>query len=127
MSSSKRIALASAVAAVLAASSVALGAGGPLGTYKSTIKSPAQIKGTWSVSFKKNGVYAVSLNGRSLARGTWSATATTITLREPNGCGGTGTYSWKKSGRVLRFTRKSEAAGCEIRAAVLRHPFAQVG
>lgn len=117
-----------AVVAALALSSAALaGGGGVAGKYSATITSPAQIKGTWSVSFKKGGAYEVSLNGEVLSHGTWTATATTITLREPSGCGGTGTYAWKKTDKVLRFTRKREAAGCQARAAVLAHPFRQKG
>lgn len=117
-----------AVVAALALSSAALaGGGGVTGKYSATIKSPAQIKGTWGVNFKKGGVYEVSLNGEVVSHGKWTATATTLTLREPTGCGGTGTYAWKKADRVLRFTRKREAAGCEARAAVLSHPFRQKG
>jgi len=119
-------AVAGVVALVLGVCSVAVAAGGLTGTYQAKIKSPAQIKGTWGLTLKPNGVYVVSMNGKSLASGRWSATATTITLREPDGCGGTGTYAWKKTNAVLRFTFKREDPRCQIRRAVLTHPFAQV-
>jgi len=70
-------------------------------------------------------VYVVSLNGETLATGTWSATATTITFREPDGCGGTGTYGWKRAKAVVRFTPKREDARCQVRRAVLAHPFVE--
>jgi hypothetical protein len=49
-------------------------------------------------------------------------------LRESadRGCGGSGTYAWKKSGKTLRFIRKRESPSCQGRAAVLAHPFTQV-
>jgi hypothetical protein len=110
----------------LAASSVALAAGGVVGTYTTTVKSPPQLKGSWSLTLTKGGIYKVALNGKALARGTYTATATTITLREPTGCGGTGTYAWKKSGKTMRFIRKRESPSCPERAAVLAHRFTQV-
>ena len=90
-------------------------------------QEPAQIKGKWVLTFANGGTYKVALNGQLLARGTYSATATTITLREPagNGCGGSGTYAWKRSGKRLRFTRITESPKCAARAAVLAHTFSQ--
>jgi hypothetical protein len=116
------------VVAALALGSVALAAGGVTGTYAARIKTPAQVKGNWVLTFARGGIYTVALNGKRLARGTYSATATTITLREPasSGCGGSGTYAWKKSGKTLTFLRKREAARCQGRAAVLAHPFMQI-
>lgn len=120
-------AVAVAVIVALAASSVALAAGGGVaGTYTTTIKRPAELKGTWVLTLAKNGGYKVALNGKTLAGGTYSATATTITMREPTGCGGTGTYAWKRSGKTLRFVRKREAPACHIRATILSHPFTKV-
>lgn len=125
MTLAARFLLLAGLAAALLASSVAAAGGGVAGKYATTIKSPAQIKGTWSLNLKPGGAYVVSLDGRRLAGGTWSATSTTITLREPAGCGGTGTYGWKKTKTVLRFTKKREDARCQTRAAVLAHPFAE--
>jgi hypothetical protein len=120
-------ALAGAVVTALALSSIALAAAaGVDGTYATTIKSPAELKGKWVLTFSKGGTYKVALNGKALARGTYSATAATITLREPSGCGGSGTYAWKRSGKTMSFARKREAPSCQIRAAVLAHRFTQV-
>ena len=116
-------ALTGLVAVALGLSSVALAAGGVTGTYTTTIKSPTEVKGKWAITFGKTGAYVVALNGKAMARGKYSVTATTITLREPAGCGGTGTYAWKRSGKFLTFTRKHESASCQARAAVLTHRF----
>jgi hypothetical protein len=118
------------VVAVVAtgAASVALAAGSVGGTYVTTIKSPAQLKGTWKLTLARNGTYAVALNGKPLAHGRYSATPSTITMRESAapGCGGTGTYGWTRSGKTMRFVRKREAPSCQVRAMVLAHRFTQV-
>ncbi len=119
------VVLATVATIAVAVASASLAAGGMTGKYTATIKSPAQIKGTWGLNLRPGGEYVVSLNGKSLAGGTWSATATTITFREPDGCGGTGTYAWKKTKAVVRFTPKREDSRCQIRRAVLAHPFVQ--
>ena len=120
--------LAVVVVVATSAVSVALAAGSVGGTYVTTIKSPAQLKGTWKLTLAKNGTYAVALNGKALARGKYSATPTTITMRESAdpGCGGTGTYAWTRSGKTMRFVRKREAPTCQARALVLSHRFTQV-
>ena len=125
----KRFALAAAVTVALGVASVALAAGGLVGKYTTTISSPPQVKGKWSLTLVKGGAYTVAVNGDAVARGKYSATATRITFgRESggSGCTGSGTYSWKKSGKTLRFTRIREAASCQGRAAVLAHRFTQV-
>ena len=54
-------------AAVLAlGASVALAAGGLAGTYTTTVKSPAQLKGKWAITFAKNGTYTVAVNGEKV-------------------------------------------------------------
>ena len=123
---SRQLMLAAAVVGALAVSSVALASGSVVGTYSTTIETPSQLKGKWVLTLAKGGTYRVSLNGVALARGTYTATAGTITLREPNGCGGTGTYAWRRSGKTMSFTRKREASSCQTRAAVLAHRFTQV-
>ncbi len=122
----ERLACAAVVILALAVSSAALAAGGVAGTYTTRINSPLEIRGKWSLTLMKGGTYKVALNGKALARGTYSATATTITLREPTGCGGSGTYAWKRSGKTMSFTRKRESPSCQVRAAVLAHRFTQV-
>jgi hypothetical protein len=118
-----------AALAALALSSVALAAGGLSGTYKTTISSPAQLKGTWALALAKGGKYTVTMSGQPVARGTYSSTSMTITfLRERgSGCNGVGTYAWKRSGKTVTFVRKREAPSCQGRAAVLAHRFTQVG
>jgi hypothetical protein len=127
MQRTMRCGVAPVVIMALSGWSVALAAGGVAGTYTATIKSPSELKGKWSLTLTKGGAYKTTLNGMDLSRGTYSATATTITLREPkaSGCGGTGTYAWKRSGKTMTFTRKREAPACEKRAVVLTHPFTQ--
>jgi hypothetical protein len=114
--------------AALAMSSVAVASGGLSGTYKTTIKSPAQLKGTWALTLGKGGAYTVVVNGQPVARGKYSSTATTITFarEQGSGCTGKGTYAWSKSGKSMTFTRKRESASCEARALVLAHRFTQV-
>lgn len=123
-----RFTLVAAVMGALAASSVALAAGGVVGTYKTTIHDSGHLNGKWVFQLAKGGTYTVSMNGEKLARGRYSATATTITFSHEtgSGCSGRGVYAWKKSGKTMTFTRKREPASCGARAAVLGHRFTQV-
>jgi len=125
---SRRFALSAAVVGALVAASVALASGGVVGTYATTITKPTEIKGTWTLRLAKARTYTVALNGKAVARGRYSATATTISfIRETgSGCTGTGTYAWKRSGKTMTFVRKREAASCQGRAAILSHRFTQV-
>jgi hypothetical protein len=118
--------LALLVAALFA---LVISAVGLSGTYKTTIKSPAQLKGTWALALAKGGKYTVSVNGQSAARGTYSSTATTITFTHErgSGCTGKGTYAWKKSGKTVTFVKQRESASCQARATVLGHRFIQAG
>jgi hypothetical protein len=120
--------LAGVVVLVLGVASVASAAGGLAGTYTTTISSPAQLKGKWSLTLIKGGAYSVALNGQAVARGRYTSTATTITLdrERGSGCTGVGTYAWKKSGKTVKFTKKRESASCQARALVLSHRFTQV-
>jgi hypothetical protein len=115
-------------ATALVISSAAAASGGLSGTYQSTIKSPAQLQGTWALTLAKSGAYTVKLNGQAVARGGYSTTATTITFAHErgSGCTGAGTYAWKKSGNIVTFTRKRDSSSCQARAAVLAHRFTQV-
>lgn len=114
--------------ASLGVSSVAVAAGGLSGTYTTTIKSPAQLQGKWAITFAKSGTYAVAVNGETVARGKYSATAKSVTLfrEQGSGCTGAGTYAWKKSGKTMTFVRKRETSSCQARALVLGHRFTQV-
>jgi hypothetical protein len=119
--------LAGVVVLVLGVSSVAVAAGRVAGTYSTTITNPAELKGKWVLTLANGGTYRVVLNGGTVARGRYSATATTITFaRETgSGCVGSGTYAWKKSGKTMRFIRKREHPTCQGRATVLAHRFTQ--
>ena len=124
----RSLAVVALVIAWLAASSVALASGGLTGTYATTIKSPAQLKGKWVLTLARGGSYTVALNGQPVARGKYTSTAKTITLdrEQGSGCTGAGTYAWKRSGKTLSFTKKRESASCQARAVVLAHRFTQV-
>ena len=125
---SRYLTLLVAVAAALAISSAAVASGGWSGTYQTTIKRPAQLKGTWGLIFAKGGTYTVTVNGQPVARGSYSTTPTTITFARERGssCSGRGTYAWTKSGKVVTFTRKRESSSCQARALVLSHRFTRV-
>ena len=128
MSLITRFMLAAAVVGALAVSSVALGAGGVVGTYSATIKNSNHLNGKWVLALTKGGTYTVAQDGNTLVRGKYSATASTITFfREPaSGCAGSGTYAWKRSGKAITFTRKQEHASCQARAEILGRRFTQV-
>ena len=129
MTTCKRFVLAVAALGALVASSVALASGGVVGTYATTITKSNHLNGKWVLVLAKSGTYTVSQNGNRLVRGTYTATATTITFpREPaSGCTGAGTYAWKKSGKTMTFVVKREPASCGARAEILgRHRFTQV-
>lgn len=117
-----------AAVAAVAMSSVALAAGGLTGTYTTTIKSPAQLEGKWSLILVKGGAYSVKLDGEVVARGKFRSTAKTITFdrEQGSGCTGAGTYAWKRSGKTVTFVRKRETSSCQARALVLGHRFTQV-
>jgi hypothetical protein len=123
----KRLAFGVVVIVALGMCSAALATTGVAGTYATTISSPADLRGTWVLTLAKGGTYTVTLNGAAVARGRYSATATTITFRREtgSGCSGPGTYAWKKSGTTMRFIRKREHPTCQGRAAVLAHRFTQ--
>ena len=124
----RSLAIIGLVIAMLAASSVAGASSGLTGTYTTTLKSPAELKGRWVLTFARGGSYTVQLNGQLVARGKHTSTAKTITLDREQGsqCTGAGTYAWKKSGKTLSFSKKRESASCQGRALVLAHRFRQV-
>ena len=62
---------------VVGLSSVALAAGGLTGTYTTTISSPAELKGKWSLILAKGGAYSVKLGTEVVARGKYTSTAKT--------------------------------------------------
>jgi hypothetical protein len=123
----KQLALAASLVAALALSSVALAGGTLPGRYTTTIKSPAQFKGTWVLTFAKGGAYMVD-NGQLRIRGRYSTTGSKITFGHETGdgaCAKSGTYTWKKSGKTLKFTRVRESPLCSGRSGVLAHTFTE--
>jgi hypothetical protein len=123
----KQLAIAASVVAALALSSVALAGGTLAGKYTTTIKSPAQFKGTWVLNLTKGGTYTVA-GGQVLIRGKYSATRSKITFRHETGsgaCAKSGTYSWKRTATTLKFTRVSDSPLCSGRSAVLAHTFTE--
>lgn len=130
-----RIARAAAVVAALVvapgaiAAPGAVAAGGITGTYSTTITKSNHLNGQWVLVLGKGGAYTVKQNGFALARGSYSATATTITFarEKASGCTGTGTYAWEKSGKSMTFAVRREAASCAARAEILGHRFTLAG
>ena len=124
----KQLAVAASVVAALALSSVALAGGTLAGKYTTMIKSPAEFKGTWVLNLATGGTYTVADNGQLLVRGKYSATGSKITFGHETGngaCAKSGTYSWKKTGKTLKFTRVSDSAVCSGRSGILAHTFTQ--
>jgi hypothetical protein len=124
----QRFALAFSVVAALASSSVALAGGTLAGEYKAKISSPPEFKATWVMKFAKSGTYTVAMDGHVIVRGTYSSSGSTITFRHETGegaCAKTGKYTWKKSGKTLKFTRMSDSTACAGRSGVLAHTFTQ--
>jgi hypothetical protein len=125
----KRLAAAAVAVAALASISVALAGGGALvGQYKTKITSPPEAKGTWILKFANGGSYTVIAFGHPFIRGKYSATGSKITFGHETGqgaCAKPGTYTWKKSGKTLKFTRVNDPAVCSGRSGVLAHPFTQ--
>jgi hypothetical protein len=104
-------------------------AGGTLaGAYKTKITSPPEFKGTWVLKFAKGGTYTVANGGHILVRGKYSSTGAKITFSHETGdgaCSKAGRYSWKKSGKTLKFTRITDSAACAGRSGVLAQTFTQ--
>jgi len=104
-------------------------AGGTLaGKYRTTIKSPAEFKGSWVLILARGGTYTVVHNGQILVRGRYSATRSKITFGHETGngaCAKAGTYTWKKTARTLQFTRVSDSPLCNGRSGILAHTFTQ--
>jgi hypothetical protein len=124
----KQLVIAASVVAALALSAVALAGGTLPGKYSTTIKSPAQFKGTWVLNLAKNGAYTVADNGQLRIRGRYSTTGSRITFGHETGdgaCAKSGTYTWKKAGKTLEFSRVSESPLCSGRSGVLAHTFTQ--
>ena len=129
MKISRSFALAAVTVGALVVSSFALASGGVVGTYTTTITKSNHLNGKWVLVLTKSGTYTVSQNGNGLARGSYTATATTLIFahERDSGCTGAGTYAWTKTGKTMTFVVKHEHSSCGARAEILgRHRFTQV-
>jgi hypothetical protein len=121
----RRLALVTAVAALLVLPSLALAGASLPGTYTAKLTTPAQFKGTWSLTFVAALKYTISERGKVVVRGHYVSVGSQITFSQetgPLGCKQFGVYSWKRAGAKLTFKRISDP--CAGRAYVLGHPFA---
>src|SRR5579864_3036319 len=126
----KRLALGvSMIAALtLALTSVALAARNlPLGKYRTTVKTPARLKGVWVLDFLKGGKYTITANGAVVVRGHFTSTSRIYLSNEtgPAACSQFGVYAWKLAGKTLTFTKVSDS--CAGRSAVLALRFTATG
>jgi hypothetical protein len=129
----KRFAVVAVLLAMLAAASVASAAGTLSGTYQTKIGAKplgGRLKGTWTIKFS-HGNYKVSDNGTAVVHGKYTISHGKLTLAHESGpaaCPGSGTYTFKLSGKKLTFTRVSDgSAACTGRATVLAGHFTKVG
>ena len=99
----------------------------PLGKYRTSVKTPARLKGTWVLDFLKGGKYTITDNGAVVVRGHFNTTSRVYLSGEtgPAACPQFGVYSWKRVGKTLTFTKISDS--CAGRAAVLALPFTATG
>jgi hypothetical protein len=91
------------------------------GTYDAVIKSPnAALNGTWMIDFVADGTYVVAKQPKTkavLISGSSTVSGNRVTLVDKAGplrCTGssaTGTYSWKLTGKKLKFTKVKDTCG----------------
>ena len=126
---SRRIVIAAAAAAlVLALPSLALARGAdgpPPGKYTAKITSPAALKGTWALTWVKNGTYTIARNGKVVVKGHDLSIGPQMQLYKETGslaCKSIGFYNFKRTGKKLAFSKLSDPS-CAGRALVLSHVF----
>ena len=100
----------------------------PSGTYQTTIKEPASLKGVWRIEFHA-GTDTDYLNGTKVASGTYTISGTTISFAQaavPSGspvtCRSPGKYTFRLPGRTLTFTKISDPCN-SVRSELLSHRF----
>jgi hypothetical protein len=126
----KRLAAGTSLIAALALAlpSVVLAARNlPLGKYRTTVKTPARLKGVWVLDFMKGGKYTIADNGTVVVRGHFMSTSRIYLSGEtgPAACPQFGVYTWKLVGKTLKFTKVSDS--CVGRSQVLGLPFTATG
>jgi len=122
----KRLAIAVALIAALMLPCATL-AGSPAlpGKYTVKVSSPAQLKGTWTLTFTK-ATYTVSRNAAVVVRGSYTVAGAKVTLSRESGplaCAGAGKYSWKRVGKQLTLKKLSDTARCSGRSLILARAF----
>jgi hypothetical protein len=123
----RRIVIAAAAAALVPAlPSLARAADGPPpGTYTAKITSPAALKGTWALTWVKNGTYRIARNGKVVVKGHDLSIGPQMQLSKETGslaCKSIGFYNFKRTGKKLAFSKLSDPS-CAGRALVLSHVF----
>ena len=100
----------------------------PSGTYQTTIKEPASLKGVWRIEFHA-GTDTDYLNGTKVASGTYTISGSTITFAQPavpagsaQTCQTPGKYTFRLPGRTLTFTKISDPCN-SVRSELLSHRF----
>jgi hypothetical protein len=125
----RRLAIIASAMALLAIPSLAL-AGGLPGKYTTKLTTPKQLKGTWAMTIKPGLTYTIALNGAIVVRGRYASIGRQITFSNETGpaaCPSPGTYSWKRTGKLLTFKKIDDAESCVGRSDVLKHPFTAAG
>jgi hypothetical protein len=122
----KRFAIVTALLTLLAGATAGSAVAASItGTYTTTIRS-GQLAGRWSIKFS-HGNYKVIDNGRTVVRGTYTASGPKLVMRDTSGvaaCRPTGRYTFSRSGRKLKFHNTGDhSAACAGRATVLSHTF----
>ena len=100
------------------------------GTYRTTVTTPASLKGTWLFKFG-DGRDSQFLNGKEVANGTYTISGATVKFADPAIPSGTttatvcktpGTYKVTISSETLTFKKISDPCNA-VRAALLSHKF----
>jgi hypothetical protein len=125
----KRFTIAAVMVAALAHSPGALAAGAPSGKYQTKIATGG-LKGTWTITFGKQGAYTVVGPFTGLIRGKGKVSGTTFTFNHEkntadDACGEVpGKYRFTITGKTLKLTRISDK--CEPRRGVFSHKLTKV-
>ena len=115
----------------LCAVPVALANSGLSGRFRTTIASPASIKGVWTISFYGNHQDSDYLNGSKIASGTYTSSGSVISFAQrtaPAGqkqCSTPGKYKFALNGTHLKFTKISDPSNL-IRSELLSHQFTKL-
>jgi hypothetical protein len=124
----KRLAVVVTALLVLGVAGTALASGTLSGKYKIVIKNDSALggglNGTWVLRLR-HGIYHVTDNGKAEVNGTFKIKGHTITLKDTGGpgkCSGSGKYTFKLTGKRVRFKLVSDpSSSCVGRRAVLTH------